>query len=557
MRFAFQLPITLVLVIGMGHVASDVSASRIFPTSASLPPSRLRDVNMAIAEIHNKNPFATNSTGGENHIDCEKCKKYVDILKYLGEHTTMLAITVKMVEDYCWLRMNASEAALCKTVGSLALKYLPKLVQLMNFEDWTPMTVCAILFDTCSAPCCEYPLVPEQIHLSLGDSEDFSIMTVTWVTLNEDPTQQVTYGETSMSSTAIATSRIDTKGGWIGTIYTATMTGLKPNTMYTYKVGSPKNGFSQIFSFTTFPTNIGTPGRPLRILNVGDMGYNHLSDYTVSQMIKMVARGEVDMMIHNGDIGYADGMMAHWDMFFNKVQNIAAYIPYMTTPGNHELLYNFSAYRSRVGLSMPRAEGESPEAMFYKLKIGPATILMLDAETWIDTANIPPLEQRWIAKQLSEVNRSVTPWILAFQHRPLYCLSDEMMDCVIFADLLREQIEETYLKYKVDLIGTAHVHRYLRSYPVAENKIMSWNYMNYTNPPAPIHVLNGAAGNREMAEKHPNNSDPLFPADTWDIGYGLIHIESNVYTKENRLRYQYFRSSDNKVMDDFTIMKRI
>jgi hypothetical protein len=43
-------------------------------------------------------------------------------------------------------------------------------------------------------------------------------------------------------------------------------------------------------------------------------------------------------VIHSGDISYADGYEPHWDDFFNKIQPIAASVPYMVSPGNHEVL---------------------------------------------------------------------------------------------------------------------------------------------------------------------------------------------------------------------------
>ncbi|PFX19149.1 Iron/zinc purple acid phosphatase-like protein [Stylophora pistillata] len=39
------------------------------------------------------------------------------------------------------------------------------------------------------------------------------------------------------------------------------------------------------------------------------------------------------------------------DDFMNQIQPIAAYVPYMTCPGNHEYAYNFSNYKNRF--SMP------------------------------------------------------------------------------------------------------------------------------------------------------------------------------------------------------------
>lgn len=98
------------------------------------------------------------------------------------------------------------------------------------------------------------------------------------------------------------------------------MTGLKPGAKYYYSVGDAVAGFSSVQSFQTFPADIASAGRPLRIASIADMGYGSNSDGTVKQLKQLVDDGKVDMVIHNGDIGYADGDMQHWDVFMRKVE---------------------------------------------------------------------------------------------------------------------------------------------------------------------------------------------------------------------------------------------
>jgi len=48
----------------------------------------------------------------------------------------------------------------------------------------------------------------------------------------------------------------------------------------------------------------------------------------VARLIELVETNGVDMVIHNGDISYADGDMAHWDDFMRKIEPIAARVFY-------------------------------------------------------------------------------------------------------------------------------------------------------------------------------------------------------------------------------------
>jgi hypothetical protein len=51
----------------------------------------------------------------------------------------------------------------------------------------------------------------------------------------------------------------------------------------------------------------------------------------VARLIELVETNGVDMVIHNGDISYADGDMAHWDDFMRKIEPIAARVFYQVS----------------------------------------------------------------------------------------------------------------------------------------------------------------------------------------------------------------------------------
>jgi len=74
------------------------------------------------------------------------------------------------------------------------------------------------------------------------------------------------------------------------------------------------------------------------------------SNTTIDNLAALVSSNSIDIVIHSGDISYADGYEPHWDTFFNRIQKIAAYVPYMASPGNHEFWYNFTSYKHRFYL---------------------------------------------------------------------------------------------------------------------------------------------------------------------------------------------------------------
>ena len=113
------------------------------------------------------------------------------------------------------------------------------------------------------------------------------------------------------------------------------MTGLDAGSSYDYQVGDGAAAWSATRTFATLPADVGSAARPLRIVQIGDMAYDTNSDNTVARVAALVAAGQVDLVLHIGDISYADGEQHHWDLFMRKIEPIASAVPYMTCRGNH------------------------------------------------------------------------------------------------------------------------------------------------------------------------------------------------------------------------------
>lgn len=81
------------------------------------------------------------------------------------------------------------------------------------------------------------------------------------------------------------------------------------------------------------------------IVLFGDMGNENAQSLTRLQ--EETQRGVYDAVIHVGDFAYdmnSENAQVG-DQFMQQIEGIAAYLPYMTVPGNHEEKYNFSNYR--------------------------------------------------------------------------------------------------------------------------------------------------------------------------------------------------------------------
>lgn len=173
-----------------------------------------------------------------------------------------------------------------------------------------PLGFCSVFVPVCHSPCCEADAPPDEVHLSLTHND--TEMAVTWVTLDDTTTSTVQWGEAPAGFAADALpnsangamyQRTFKQGGWLGTIHSAVMTGLKAGTAYSYRVGDASQGWSPVFQFSTLPANAGTTERPLRIAQIGDTGFGDESNQTIATLTKLVDAGKIDVMLHVGDIG--------------------------------------------------------------------------------------------------------------------------------------------------------------------------------------------------------------------------------------------------------------
>lgn len=126
---------------------------------------------------------------------------------------------------------------------------------------------------------------------------------------------------------------------------------------------------------------------------------------------------------------------------------------------------------------------------------------------------------------------------------PRYC-SNHGIQCGDFANWLRTLIEDTFSSNKVDMVIQCHEHSMERSYPLYKGVVQA---KNYTDPTAPVYIVNGAGGNRE-GNTNPN-PEPWVVYHSSEIGFGLITVSG-----PSKLQWQFMHASGS-VLDEFEITK--
>ncbi|XP_022860405.1 purple acid phosphatase 15 isoform X3 [Olea europaea var. sylvestris] len=224
-----------------------------------------------------------------------------------------------------------------------------------------------------------------------------------------------------------------------GIVHHVRLTGLDPNTLYYYRCGDPLiPSMSDIYSFKTMPVS-GPRSYPSRIAVVGDLGLTYNSSSTINHL----KRNKPDLVLMVGDLSYANLYLTNgtssdcyscsfpdtpihetyqprWDYWGRFMQPLVSKVPIMMVQGNHEIELQaqnrtFASYSSRY--AFPYKESGSSSPFYYSFNSGGIHFVVLGGYTaYSKTAD----QYKWLQKDLTHVNREVTPWLVATWHPPWY-----------------------------------------------------------------------------------------------------------------------------------------
>uniref|UniRef100_W8BJP0 Purple acid phosphatase n=1 Tax=Ceratitis capitata TaxID=7213 RepID=W8BJP0_CERCA len=403
-----------------------------------------------------------------------------------------------------------------------------------------------------------YHYQPEQVHLAFG--EHTNEVVVTWSTRDDAIESIVEYGLKGFTRRVNGTSEKFVDGGdkkKSQYIHRVKLTQLLPNRTYAYHCGG-QLGWSPRFEFRTVPA--GDDWSPTVAL-YGDMGNENAQ--SLARLQQDTQQGMYDAIIHVGDFAYDmntdDARVG--DEFMRQVETIAAYVPYMVVPGNHEEKYNFSNYRARF--SMPGGT----ENLFYSFNLGPVHFIGISTEMYYFLnygLKTLVFQYEWLVNDLQEANRPENrarrPWIIVYGHRPMYCSNGNGDDCTHTETLTRVGwpffhmfgLEELFYKQAVDVEIWAHEHSYERSWPLYDYQIYNGSQADpYRNPRAPIHLITGSAGCKEGREPFDKNRPDWSAFHSQDYGYTRMKAY-------NRTHLYFEQVSDDKngaIIDSFWLVK--
>ncbi|MFZ1291626.1 MAG: metallophosphoesterase family protein [Melioribacteraceae bacterium] len=301
--------------------------------------------------------------------------------------------------------------------------------------------------------------------------------------------------------------------------FTAQLKNLIPGSTYNYKVGNfEKNIWSEIAEFkTAFNSN-----QPFSFIYFGD---THKSK-SFGNLVNYVFENNPDVSFYSigGDLVSTGLHRDEWDQLFNFSQNVFKNRPLMPILGNHDSQDGLGSWMFQELFDLPKNGPQKlPLETTYSFSYEDALFLMLDvtAPTHYQT--------EWIENQLKESNKK---WKFAMLHFPPYS-NDEKYP------VIKKEWCSLFDKYHVDIVFSGHVHYYMRSKPMFNEKPVS------STSDGTIYVISISTE---------DNDRPREMEDYVEVQFGGEYLYQLINIENNELNFKAVNHKG-KILDNFTIAK--
>lgn len=285
----------------------------------------------------------------------------------------------------------------------------------------------------------------------------------------------------------------------------------------------------------------------LKFAYIGDIGQFDHTQENIKHLVNHQG-SHLNAIILAGDIAYPTYDNRRWDTFFDFLDDffIVDEVPLQVVAGNHDIDKQvngsdiFLAYETRFHMPQvkPAELGtyDGPEGRlnmdappyplpyeygnaYYAFTYGITHQIFLNAYSSMEKDSV---QYQWLVKELQQVDRSVTPWLLVTFHVPLYNAFDvHHHDLQIVA--AKEHIEPLLVQYRANLVVAGHIHAYSRTENVN---------MDQLDPTGPMHVVVGAGGRQSMASFRSEVAEPYIAVrDATRYGYGTLEIFNETHAR--------------------------
>lgn len=322
----------------------------------------------------------------------------------------------------------------------------------------------------------------------------------------------------------------------------ATVTGLKPGRVYSYRVGN-ENNWSTTGTFRTAPGKT----KEFTFIYSTDSQATTVEDFDISQTTTHTAfraYPDVNFWLCSGDLVNAAGAnnsQWEWDMFFDTQQDLFLNMPFVPVLGNHDrsLNRNFTRHFNTREVAFDKEMSTSPGSV-YSFVYGNALFLALSFEDYRREGYLEALA-KWMR---DEVERHPgVRWRIAFFHKNIYTGAAHQTD----ADgiIVRNRFAPLFDSLRIDIALQGHDHVYQVIGPVRDKKPVPGSVTGVIDAPfhsrenvtgkmngifdvseGTLYFLNNSAGkkkyNPRSREEMDSDTERLEVPDYWSLFTGRL-----------------------------------
>ncbi|MFN3228228.1 MAG: metallophosphoesterase family protein [Asticcacaulis sp.] len=320
-----------------------------------------------------------------------------------------------------------------------------------------------------------------------------------------------------------------------------TLSGLKPDTPYVYRVRSTKTGEtaasldSGLLSFRTAPL----PGRPFVMVISGDTEARPHINHRMSELMWEERPALLAIMGDLTDGGSTPKRFEWTHEYFTGMGAFFGRVPTLGVVGNGEEELDWYHHYHRQNLkrdAVTGAESKGRETYFSHV-YGDVEFFVLDANLERREREFPGFRARQKAWLDAALSASKARWKIAMHHQDVRTSdSDDYGDSFKGKSGegdtdVQADFQPLYDKHKIDLVFFGHLHSYERSWPIRDGKVNLSDGTTYVQ-------VGGLGGNLE--DFAPNK--PWFSAKTVRAHhYVTLHVtpetlEARMVDAEGRLR---------------------
>ncbi len=233
--------------------------------------------------------------------------------------------------------------------------------------------------------------------------------------------------------------------------YQADLSGLSPDTPYTYSVAVG----NQTLITDAFRT--AGAGNQFSFLVFGDSGEATLEQNSLKNL--MQAEQNIAMVVHTGDLAYPDGDYSQYETFyFNAYAAMMRRLAFFPVPGNHDNFRSMKPYLN-VTATPNSAVPAGDEGRYYAFHWGNVHFAMLDTNL-LGTDRAASM-LAWLDQDLAKATKF---WRVVVAHHPAYPTGEHIDDPLC---LLSHQTLNAILEWHgVQMVLSGHEHGFERTFPL-------------------------------------------------------------------------------------------